>query len=151
VAIVFFSFFTIIFMVNGAMVYSAITTHSGIVSNEPYRKGLYYNERIADDEKQSRLGWTDNVTIARDGRISIALAAEEVRPVTGMKVEAQVGRPSTNRFDGRFAFQETEPGRYEAQAGPLQPGNWIVSIEVRASDNAADPVYRMRRRLWLKQ
>lgn len=151
VAIVFFSFFAIIFMVNGAMVYSAITTHSGIVSNEPYRKGLRYNERIAEDERQSRLGWTDDVRIAPDGRISIALVAEQVRPVSGMKVEAQIGRPSTNRFDGRLALQETEPGRYEAQAGPLESGNWIVSIEVRTGDNALEPVYRMRRRLWLKQ
>lgn len=150
VAIIFFSFFIVIFIVNGAMMYSAITTHSGIVSNEPYRKGLRYNERIAEDERQSRLGWTDDVRIAHDGRVSIALVAQQVRPVHGMKVEARISRPSTNRFDRRLDFYETKSGYYEAQAGPLEPGNWIVSIEVRTGDNALEPVYRMRRRLWLK-
>jgi nitrogen fixation protein FixH len=151
VAIIFFSFFAVIFVVNGAMMYSAITTHTGIVSNEPYRKGLHYNERIADDERQSKLGWTDDVTIDRDGRVAIALVADQVRPVTGMKLVAQIGRPSTNRFDSRLNFRETAPGQYEAQAGLLEAGSWVVALEVRMDANAADPIYRMRRRLWLKQ
>jgi nitrogen fixation protein FixH len=151
VAIVFFSFFAIIFVVNSAMVYSAIITHPGIVSNEPYRKGLHYNDRIAEDERQSRLGWTDDVRIARDGRISISLVAEQVRPVHGMKVEARIGRPSTSRFDRRLTFHETGPGYYEVQTDPLESGNWSISIEVRTGENALEPVYRMRRRLWLKQ
>jgi nitrogen fixation protein FixH len=151
VALIFFSFFAVIFVVNGAMMYSAITTYTGIVSNEPYRKGLHYNERIAEDERQAKLGWSDDVTIARDGRIVVALAADQTGPVTGMKVAAQIGRPSTNRFDSRLDLSETGPGRYEAQTGALDAGAWIVALEVRTDGNAADPVYRMRRRLWLKQ
>ncbi len=151
VALIFFSFFAIIFIVNGAMMYSAITTHTGIVANEPYRKGLHYNERIADDERQAKLGWSDDVTIARDGRIAITLFAEQSRPVSGMKVAAQIGRPSTNCFDARVDFRETMPGRYEAQAGALEAGAWIIALEVRTDRNAADAVYRMRRRLWLRQ
>lgn len=151
VAIIFVSFFAVIFLVNGAMVYSAITTYSGIVSNEPYRKGLHYNERIAEDERQARLGWTDDVKISRDGHVSIVLFAAQSRPLTGMKIEVQIGRPSTNRFDSRLALREIEPGRYEGQGGPLEAGSWIVALEVRAEGNSADPAYRTRRRLWLKQ
>jgi nitrogen fixation protein FixH len=151
VALIFFSFFAIIFVVNGAMMYSAITTYTGIVSNEPYRKGLHYNERIADDERQGKLGWSDNVSITRDGRIAITLVADRTWPVTGMKVTAQIGRPSTSRFDSILDLHETAPGRYEAQADPLEAGAWIVALDVRTDGNAADPVYRMRRRLWLKQ
>lgn len=151
VALIFFSFFAVIFVVNGAMMYSAITTYTGIVSNEPYRKGLHYNDRIAEDERQAKLGWSDDVTITRDGRIAVSLLADRTRPVTGMKVAAQIGRPSTNRFDSSLDFHETAPGRYEAQAGSPEAGAWIVALEVRTDGNAADPVYRMRRRLWLKQ
>ena len=56
---VFLGFFATVFVVNGAMIYSAVSTHSGLVANEPYRKGLHYNERIAADERQARLGWTE--------------------------------------------------------------------------------------------
>jgi nitrogen fixation protein FixH len=46
----FLGFFATVFVVNGALIYSAISTYSGLVANEPYRKGLQYNERIAADE-----------------------------------------------------------------------------------------------------
>ena len=50
---VFLGFFGVVFVVNGAMIYSAVSTHSGLVANEPYRKGLHYNERIDADERQA--------------------------------------------------------------------------------------------------
>lgn len=151
VAAIFAAFFATIFLVNGVMMYSAISTHTGIVANEPYRKGLHYNDRIAADTHQAQLGWTDTVAVTRDGHVTVALAAGEARPITGMHVEAQLGRPSTNRHDIRLVLKEAASGRYEAEAGALEAGNWIVALEVRTDSNAADPIYRMRRRLWLKQ
>ena len=50
---VFLGFFATVFVVNGAMIYSAVSTYSGLVANEPYRKGLHYNERIAAAERQA--------------------------------------------------------------------------------------------------
>ena len=147
---IFLAFFAAVFLVNGAMIYSALSTHTGLVANEPYRKGLHYNERIAADERQARLGWTDMVEVGRDGRLRVVLADGGGRPVAGLKLEAVVGRPSTNRHDVRLALAETAPGRYEAQAAPLAEGAWLVALEARAERNAADPVYRARRRLWLK-
>ena len=74
VALIFFTFFGAIFAMNGAMIYSAISTYSGIVSNEPYRKGLHYNDRIDADARQTRLGWTDTVSVSREGHIVVTLA-----------------------------------------------------------------------------
>ena len=39
-------FFGVILGVNGMFLYSALSTYTGVVSDEPYRKGLNYNERI---------------------------------------------------------------------------------------------------------
>ena len=36
----FLAFFGVVLAVNGAMIYSAISTHTGLVAIEPYRKGL---------------------------------------------------------------------------------------------------------------
>jgi len=47
----FLGFFAIVFVVNGAMMYAAVSTYSGLVANEPYRKGLHYNERLAAAER----------------------------------------------------------------------------------------------------
>jgi len=145
------AFFAIVFLANGAMMYEAISTHSGLVAREPYRKGLYYNERIAADERQARLGWKNVVELSRDGRVVVALVDEEGRPVAGMKLAVLIGRPSTDRRDVRLTLSETEPGRYEGKTTPLDAGNWLFALEVRADARADQPLYRARRRLWLKR
>jgi nitrogen fixation protein FixH len=143
-------FFGAVFAVNGVMIYSAVSTYSGLVANEPYRKGLHYNERIAADERQARLGWSDSVEIGRDGRVALSVTHSDGRPVPGLKIEAVLGRPSTNRHDIKLALAESAPGRYEAQTAPLGEGSWLIAAEARVDARAEDPVYRTRRRVWLK-
>jgi nitrogen fixation protein FixH len=143
----FLAFFAAIFFMNGALIYLAVATNSGLVANEPYRKGLAYNERIAADERQAALGWTDKLEVARNGAVALILKDSVGQPVSGLKVEAVLGRPATNREDIRVALSEVAPGVYEAEAAPLAPGAWLVALEARA-DAGAQPVYRKRRRLW---
>ena len=45
------------------MIYQAMSTHTGLVANEPYRKGLHYNDRIDADARQARLGWVDTLDV----------------------------------------------------------------------------------------
>jgi nitrogen fixation protein FixH len=82
---IFLGFFAAVFVVNGAMIYSAVTTHSGLVANEPYRKGLHYNERIAADRRQASLGWTETLEVGRDGSVRLALTEADGRPVRGVR------------------------------------------------------------------
>ena len=147
---IFLTFFATVFAVNGAMIYSALSTHTGLVANEPYRRGLRYNERIAADERQARLGWTDKIDVGRDGRVGVVLADSGGRPVSGLKMEAILGRPATNRHDVRLTLAEAAPGRYEAQTAPLAEGAWLIAVDARADSNAEDAIYRARRRLWLE-
>jgi nitrogen fixation protein FixH len=147
--IVFLAFFGTVFVVNGALIYEAVSTHTGLVANEPYRKGLAYNARIGADERQARLGWTETLEVGGDGHVTFALAEPDGRAVQGLKVEGVLGRPATNRQDIKLALIEREPGRYEVQAGSIAAGNWLIALEAR-EQVGADPVYRMRRRLWIK-
>jgi nitrogen fixation protein FixH len=146
----FLVFFAAVFIANGAMIYSAISTHTGLVANEPYRKGLHYNERIAAEERQARLGWVETIEVTRDGHVSLKLAGDDGRPVGSLKVIGALGRPSTNRQDIQLALTELAPGRYEARLAPLGEGNWIIALDAFAGSGQAEPVYRTRRRLWLK-
>ena len=144
------AFFGAVFIVNGAMIYSALSTNTGLVANEPYRKGLHYNERIAADARQARLGWSERIEVSREGHVTLSLSHDDGHPVTGLVIEAVLGRPSTNRLDVRLALAEAAPGRYEAQTAPLAAGSWLIAVEARTEPRAVDPVYRARRRLWLK-
>jgi nitrogen fixation protein FixH len=144
----FLGFFAVIFVMNGALIYAAIGTNSGLVANEPYRKGLHYNERITAGERQAKLGWSDKLDITQDGAVTLMLTDGAGQPVTGLNVETALGRPASNRDDARVSLIEVAPGRYEARAAPLGAGVWLVAVEARAGSDAAEPLYRKRRRLW---
>ena len=146
---IFLAFFGIVFAVNGTMIYAAISTHTGLVANEPYRKGLTYNERISADERQMRLGWTETLQVDRSGHVALTLAERDGSAVRGLKVEGMLGRPATNRHDVRLALAETAPGRYEAQTAAVAEGGWLIALEARVQAGA-EPIYRTRRRLWLR-
>jgi nitrogen fixation protein FixH len=71
--------------------------------------------------------------------------------VPGRQVAVLIGRPSTDRRDVAVTLSETAPGRYEGRTAPLDAGSWRVALEVRTDARADEPLYRARRRLWLKQ
>lgn len=148
------AFFGIILAVNVAMISMALSTHSGIVANEPYRKGLKYNERIEAGEKQHALGWTDDIAFAAGGReFVVNLTDKDAKPVRGLKVSALVGRPSTDHDDLDLTLEEVAPGRYEAKLPADMPrGNFVASVNaVDASQAEGSVVYRARKRLWLER
>jgi nitrogen fixation protein FixH len=142
-------FFGIVFAVNGVMIYSAVSTHTGLVAIEPYRKGLHYNERIVADERQERLGWTASLDVLPNGAIVLRLLEADGRPVRGLKVLASLGRPATSRHDLTLNLIETQAGTYEAASTPIPTGSWLFSIEAMRGASA-EPVFRARRRMWIK-
>lgn len=142
-------FFTIILLVNGVFLYSALSTHTGVVASEPYRKGLAYNDRIAADERQGEQGWSEQIALTPDGRLDVRLFDKDKAPIRGLVVNARVGRPVTAGFDIATTLKEIEAGDYAADLGKLSDGSWIVSIEVLRPDDET-PLHRFRRRLWLR-
>lgn len=143
-------FFTIIFAVNGYFLYSALSTYTGLVANEPYRKGLAYNSRIAADERQAGLGWQDDIRLSRTGDISVTLKDQAGQPVSNLLIVATIGRPATAGFDRKIDLAERQSGDYVATTVAIPDGQWIVSIEARTKADTPDPIFRARRRLWLK-
>jgi nitrogen fixation protein FixH len=145
------AFFAVVFAVNGYFLFAALSTHSGVVANEPYRKGLDYNARIAADERQAELGWHDEVSVTGDGKVSVTVLDHQTQPLSGLVISGTIGRPSTVRHDRTFRLAEQERGRYATEVGALEPGSWIIAIEARSGAEDIEPAYRARRRLWLKR
>lgn len=146
-------FFGTIFAVNGVFLYAALSTYTGVVAQEPYRKGLNYNQRIAAGERQEDLGWNAEATLTREAGLTVVLQDAAGAPVSGLFVAGVLGRPSTNQQDRDIAFIEAAPGHYKLAVDTLalEPGAWLVSLEARwPATGATEPVYRMRKRLWLK-
>ena len=92
------------FAVNGAMIYSALSTYSGVVATEPYRKGLHYNERILADERQRAAATgRDTLTIERDGRVELLTHDADGHPIRASA--SSVHRPAIH-----------QPGRRQARS-----------------------------------
>jgi nitrogen fixation protein FixH len=146
------AFFGLVFAVNAYFVEVALSTHTGVVANEPYRKGLDYNNRIAADERQSALGWTDEIRIDETGtRVVAVLTDRDGAPVAGRSLSASFSRPATEKGEMRLSFSEVTPGRYESVLSEAALGGYIIQLDVRATaDEAAEPVFRARKRLWRK-
>ncbi|MCB1512065.1 MAG: FixH family protein, partial [Hyphomicrobiaceae bacterium] len=97
---IFLGFFGVVFAVNGVFLYQALSTHTGVVSRQPYRKGLEYNSRIADAERQQKLGWRDDLSYRREaGMLVVKITDKGGSPVTGLYVSGIIGRPSTAQQD----------------------------------------------------
>lgn len=143
-------FFGIVFAVNGYFLYSALSTYTGTVANEPYRKGLAYNSRIAAEERQETLHWADRAILARDGLVTIDMTGPQGDRVQALQLSGVLSRPVTAGFDHKLAFKETGPGHYEARVGELDGGTWVLSMEARERASDDVPAYQARRRLWLK-
>jgi nitrogen fixation protein FixH len=142
-------FFGVVFVVNGYMLFSALSTYTGVVSVEPYRKGLAYNDRIVDDDRQIAVGWRDSVNLDQSGTVTVRMTTRDGAPLPGLSVSGVLGRPATARGDRGLTFAEVEPGRYRALAGPVDPGTWMITLEAFHSSDHVN-LYRAKRRLWLK-
>jgi len=141
-------FFAIVFGVNAYFIRTALSTHTGVVANEPYRKGLHYNDRIEADARQAELGWTSDVTHDAERKLlTFSLLDASGLPVRGLIVTANVGRPASSNEDVTLNLLEVAPGTYSAGAKSLSQGAYIASLE---AGDGLSILYRARKRLWLK-
>jgi nitrogen fixation protein FixH len=145
-------FFGVMFVVNGIFTYFAVSTFNGLVTESSYRKGLEYQDRLAAESAQERLGWDAELALAGRGEeLRLTLAGDDGQPVSGRLVRVHVGRPATDKFDQTVLLNETTPGTYTREITLPGDGNWLASLEVlEGYDEAKSVVYRMKKRLWLK-
>lgn len=81
----------IVVVVNGVMVWFALSTFPGLTTTQSYDRGRAYNQVIAEAARQDALGWSTRVSL-REGRIAFAVTDREGRAVDGV-LQAHLLRP----------------------------------------------------------
>jgi nitrogen fixation protein FixH len=143
------AFFGVMVLANAALVYYAVQTFSGGDRPDPYRSGLNYNERIAADKRQAALGWNAELAYDDPGRrLTLRFVAADKLPVSGLKFDARLSRPATDKDDRTVDFKEVEAGLYAADVA-LAPGAWVVSLSTRGAGEG-DSLFRLKRRLFVE-
>lgn len=141
-------FFGLIIATDAYLVYKAVSTFGGIETQDAYRKGLNYNERIAEERAQAALGWTKDVRLEKD-ELRISVLDKDQKGVENLQITALLGRPATNAEDRTLQLTQVSSGQYMATVGGLEAGNWVATMEVREALSGTDRVvYQSKVRLW---
>ena len=144
------AFFGVIFAANIVFVILATDTFTGLWTDDPYRKGLHYNETIEAYHAQQAAGWSYDVELAGDALQGRGVDRND-KPVDALTLEGRIGRPTTDAFDREVRFAWQGPGLYTAAMPGLAPGQWDVSLSVQRTDADQQSPYKVTARLWVKQ
>lgn len=125
----FVGFFAIIAVMDGIFVYLATDTHTGVVTEQAYQKGLNYNETVAAVEAQEALGWSSIIDYQSDGEFVFTLSEGE-QPLAGAEIIAEFTRPTHNGVDFSVPLLESGAGAYRAPVEFPLDGIWDVRVYV---------------------
>jgi nitrogen fixation protein FixH len=141
-------FFAVIIATDSWLVYKAVSTFGGVETDDAYRKGLAYNDRIAEERAQADLGWTNEARIEKD-ELRVFIRDKDQKGVGNLQITAVLGRPATNTNDRTLKLTEVAAGEYMATIGALEAGNWVAAMEAREALSGNDRVvYQSKVRLW---
>ncbi|MGB0718856.1 MAG: FixH family protein, partial [Bdellovibrionales bacterium] len=107
VFLIFAAFFGIIIAVNGVFIYTALGTHTGVVTERPYEKGLAYNDTLEQAKAQPR--W-QTAAAYDNGVLTWRLLDEGAKPLDGAAVSAKLIRPVQDGNDFEVTLQPQGQG-----------------------------------------
>ena len=130
----FVGFFLVVFLVNGIMLYFALGSWTGITTDDAYKKGLAYNDRLAEAEAQAKLGWQTRLAVPKeagvDSEIVLTLRDRDGGPVSGAEVRARLVRPTHEGYDQEVSLVGDGRGQYRAAVALPLPGLWVAQVHV---------------------
>jgi nitrogen fixation protein FixH len=120
-------FFVVLSFVFGGFTYVALKTHTGLVTNDPYKKGLAYNDIIGADRQQAALGYQPQLR-ARGGTAIFTLHDRTGSAVEITAASVWFFRPTDAKGDMRAEMTQDPARPHEYHAKPPAAGLWEVRV-----------------------
>jgi len=139
--------------VNGVLAWLALSTWTGIETEDYYQKGLAYNQNLKGAARQTELGWKVKASLAgisRDRapgpfRVSATYSDRTGKSVEGLSIRAHLIRPVHEGYDRSTELKPTAPGRYVGRLDVPLPGQWDIRLVAKdAAGNAHQWVKRVQ-------
>lgn len=150
VPMLFIAGFLVVIAVNGALIFFAEKTFSGLETDNAYERGLDYNKALAAEAAQEKLGWQSQAAIsdAADGRrtLNVRMSDRDGHPLSGLTLEAHLVRPSNDGMDVTLSPHAAGDGSYEAEFTLPAPGQW----DLRLVAHRGDVAWQQSTRLFVK-
>jgi nitrogen fixation protein FixH len=122
--------------VNGVMIYLAITTNPGLVVEDYYDRGQYYEHNLASKLAQDP-GWSMRVDLSQGFKagepqvLRFSVSDNEGQAVAVDAVRFYAYRPSDVGKDFSLPMKEEAPGRYVAEVSFPLIGIWDTLFVAR--------------------
>ena len=118
----------LVLLVNIGMVYSALSTFTGVTVGQAYDRGRAYNHVLAEGARQDALGWRASVTLSGTTLVVTALDGSD-QPVAGL-LEGVLRRPLEGR-DVPLSFATHGAGVWQSHLPSLPAGQWEARLSLR--------------------
>lgn len=132
--------FAVIIAANGALVYFAQSTFSGLETEHSYDRGLDYNRTLEAAAAQEKLGWRAEIVLSAEAsaghELAVSFADRLERPIDNLKVEAHLVRPASQGMDMVLALDGKGNGRYAAPVSLPALGQWEIRIVARDHEHS---------------
>ena len=131
------SFFGVIVIVNMVFVTRALNAFSGLVVKNSYVASQHYNEKIAQSEKQKKLGWNLDLLVNNQG-VDFVLKDKISMPIEKKLVTVQLRMARNEAYDMSLLLKEISPGHYVAKFDKIfdngknvpPNGAWLVTLDI---------------------
>lgn len=119
--------FGVVFAVNMVFVTLALQSNTGVVTENPYEKGLAYNQTIAKAKRQEALGWSSKVRYDNN-QLSFHLKDKAGTPLPEAKITAFISRPLDAELRRNITLNEVSVGNYSTHIVFPYKGQWDVTV-----------------------
>lgn len=130
----FVAFFGVVLAVNLTMIWLAIGSFPGLVTERAYDRGLAYNRNLQAAAAQARLGWQGDLEVRagadRAAEVVFKLRDRSGAPLSGASVTASLERPVETADDLTLVLEEQVAGTYSARPALPRSGVWDLHLVV---------------------
>ena len=127
----FVAFFAVIAILDGIFVYVAISTHTGVTTENAYEKGLAFNENFEKFRAQPKL---QEQLCFENGVLHWNVKDEAGRPLGNARVIAKIIRPVQDGYDFEITLDYMRRGVYEAKLDLPLKGLWKAKLNCTWDD-----------------
>lgn len=131
-------FFIVIGAVDAVFVSVALRTHTGVVTEGAYEKGLAYNDVLDQAAAQSKLHWTSNMSLTKNQSLFILQIHDKNKKlIPDAEGRLEIFRPTQDGYDFETSLTfNPETNRYEAPLKFPLKGQWEIRAHLwRGNDN----------------
>lgn len=126
------AFFGVIFAVNGAFIYYAVSTFPGLEVESSYKAGQEFENEVLAGKAQAERAWTVDAAVrpaGNDASVEIHFRDKAGADLHGLDVRVRLIHAVDPDHDHSANLPEVASGTYRAVLPNVKDGMWSLTIE----------------------